>query len=364
MNFLKKLFGQQEESIKSNFEFWAWFQQHANYFFEVVKHRNNIEANFFNKLSPKLTELKEGYFYSTGMLDDNTAELIFTADGDTKNIVFVEELVASAPEISGWKFSALKPARDINDVAIRMGEVSFTADNLFFYSNQSSDYPDEIDISIVHNDLNEENKKIIINGVFIFLDNYLGELDFANNIDRLEVISEKEAKKELIPIGKLKDFLTWRQKEFVEKYDGIRYDIKDDSYAMMEAQLENGNMLVAVLNTNLLQWDRKVSHPWMSVLTVKFDGRKNNGMPDNADFEKMSQLEDALMDNLPDHEGYLNVGRQTASNERSIYFACKEFRKPSKVFYQIQKQNAKNLKIEFEIYKDKYWRTLEHFNGY
>jgi len=64
----------------------------------------------------------------------------------------------------------------------------------------------------------------ILYGIYIFLDNYLGELDFLNNIDNLKVINKKEAEKELVSIGKLKDFLIWRQKEFIEKYEGVWYN--------------------------------------------------------------------------------------------------------------------------------------------
>ncbi len=52
-----------------------------------------------------------------------------------------------------------------------------------------------------------------------------------------------------------KEFLTWRQKEFIEKYEGARYDTENDEYSMMEAELESGNMLLAIVNTNLLEWD-------------------------------------------------------------------------------------------------------------
>jgi hypothetical protein len=51
-------------------------------------------------------------FFLTGMYNDDTVELVLTADGAVKNIVFVEELVNSAPKIEGWKFTALKPALD------------------------------------------------------------------------------------------------------------------------------------------------------------------------------------------------------------------------------------------------------------
>ncbi len=361
MNFLKNIFSRKDTRINSYSDFWYWFQNNEKIFYDVVKNRNDIEKNFFDKLSRKLSELKEGYFYLAGMYNDNTVELVFTADGHTENIVFIEELVGQAPEVEGWKFTALKPAIDIENVVIEMAGYTFNSDNIFFYSNDHADYPDEIDISVIHNDLTEENKELIGNGIYIFLDNYLGELDFANNIDNLKIIDSREAQKELIPIAKLKDFLTWRQKEFIEKYDGVRYNTQDDEYAILEAELQSGNTLIAVVNTQLLAWDGKASHPWVAILTLKYDGGNNNGMPGQDDYQRLNQIEDTILKQLPDKEGYLYIGRQTASNEREIYFACKDFRKPSKVFFNTKQDTGSQYHIEYDIYKDKYWRSFERF---
>ncbi len=84
-------------------------------------------------------------------------------------------------------------------------------------------------------------------------------------------------------------------------------------------------------------------------------------MPDDKDYEKLNELEDTIMKELADKDGYLNIGRQTAKNEREIYFACKDFRKPSKLLYKVQKQFEKNFAITFDICKDKYWRSFERF---
>jgi len=109
------------------------------------------------------------------MLDDNTVELILTADGTIKNIVFVEELVKAAPIIPGWTFTSLKPPLDIKNVRIDMAGYTFDSDTLSFYPNEHRDYPDEIDITIVHSDYNENDKSSITNGTYIFLDNYILE---------------------------------------------------------------------------------------------------------------------------------------------------------------------------------------------
>jgi hypothetical protein len=365
MSFLKNIFSKKDEPIKSYSDFWNWFSKHEKDFYNVVSSRKGskeIEKGFFDKLSPKLRELKDGYFYLTGMFDDNTVELVLTADGNTKNIVFVEDLVKAAPNIAGWKFTALKPAMEIEDVNISMAGYEFTGNNLNFYATEFEEYPDEIEVTIVHNDLTEENKNQITNGVYIFLDNYLGELAFVNNIDTLKVIGLQQAEKELVPISKLKDFLTWRQKEFIEKYEGVRYDTENDGHSTLEAELESGNKLFAVINTDLLNWDSKASHPWISILTLKYDGTKSNGMPSDSEYKLLDKIQDEIMGELKDIDGYLNIGRQTANGEREIYFACRDFRKPSKIFYKVQQKYSDSFEIEYDIYKDKYWQSFERFN--
>jgi hypothetical protein len=329
--------------------------------FNAVKKGNNIENAFFDKLSPKLSELREGFFFLTGMKDDNTAELILTADGAIENIVYVEELVGAAPYIPGWEFTALKPALDIKNVCIKMGDYVFDDENLSFYANEYPELPDEIDITVVYHNFDEDNKSSIINGVYIFLDNFLGELNSVVTIDNLTVIGKDDAKRELIPIEKLKDFLIWRQKEFVEKYEVLRYNSEDDTYSTLSAELENGNPLTAMVNTTLLDWEGKASHPWLLNVEIQFDGEETNGMPDDDTYQILDQIEEEMMEGLKEADGYLNVARQTANNKRNVYFACKDFRKPSKIADQLKSKYSDKFEISFTIYKDKYWQTLDRF---
>lgn len=361
MRFFKNILGKKDESITPYLNFWIWFEKNEKSFFKVVKSNKDIDEKFFDVLSPKLESIKDGFYFLTGMYDDKTVELIITADGDTKNIAFVEELIDAAPKLDRWKFTALKPPLDIENVNIEMEGFTFNRENLSFYANEFPDYPDEIDITIVHSDLTEENKSQIAIGVNIFLDNYLGELDFIANIDNLTILGRQDAKKELVPISKLKDFLNWRQKEFVEKYQDVRQNTENDNYSMLEAALEDGSMLIAIINTDLLDWDGKASHPWIAIFTIKYDGSHHNGMPGDDDFQLMETIEDDLAQELKDFDGYLSIGRQTGQSQRTIYYACNNFRLPSKVFFKFQQQFKSRFEIEYNIYKDKYWQTFNRF---
>lgn len=362
MRFLSQFFGGNENDIQSYQDFWNWFQKKEKAFFKTVKKHSRIEEDFFDLLSPKLDELKEGFFFLTGMYDENTVELVFTPDGNIKNIVFVEELVRTAPSIPGWKFTALKPAVDIDGLSISMSGFEFDKKNLFFFSNDHSEYPDEIDITLVHQGFDEKDEKTITNGSYIFLDNFLGELEFVTHIDSINVQGPSPDHPPLVPISKLKNFLRWRQKEFIEKYEGTRYDTEQDEYTLFEAELDSGNSLIASMNTDLLRWDKKASHPWILYLELLYNGQSRNGMPDETILEVLTAIEEAAMEELKDREGYLNIGRQTGENSRKLYFACKDFRKPSLVAHHLQQQYADQINIDFDIYKDKYWQSFNRFH--
>jgi hypothetical protein len=129
----------------------------------------------------------------------------------------------------------------------------------------------------------------------------------------------------------------------------------------MEGQTAAGKMVIATINTDLLQWDSKTSHPWIVVVELPYDGKQHNGLPDEKMYPVFDAVENSIMKELKDFEGYLNIGRQTSDNKREIYFACKDFRKPAKVLNQIQEEYIDNTKVTYEIYKDKYWQTFNRF---
>ena len=293
------------------------------------------------------------------MTDDDTAELIISTDGIIKEFVFAEEFVAAAPLLKNWKFTALKPASDIETMGIEMDGYEFNNNNISFVSNDMNEYPDEIDITLVHKDYTEENKDIITSGCLIYLDNLLGEYNTAIMVDVVQVAGPEDGQ-ELIPIEKLQGFLLWRQKEFVEKYEGVRYGTEEDSYTAMEAEDEEGTPVFAIINQDLVNWDAKASHPWMMVVEIKFDGEQNEGLPAEDTANLMNEFEDEIIKHLFDVDGYLNIGRETYKGTRTIYFACKEFRKSSKIVAGIIKAYEGKLEASYEIFKDKYWMTVNH----
>jgi len=359
MNFFKDLFGK-EKPINSYEDFWNWFRDNQAEFHRTVESGQNIEKAFLNEVLTKLSPLSDGLFVLAGKYDSNTVELVITPDGDVTKIVFAEEVVAAAPLIDGWRFTALKPECG-TDFGLRIGDYEIIDSNLQFVSNESLEFPDEVDVSIIYEGLNETNRDVITNGIYLFIDNLIGELDAVTKIDDLDIIDRPPKGTKPFPINELRSYLEKRESSFTEKYSGIRRNTDDDAYIGFEGQMESGLPIVGIINASLLKWDSKASHPWLAVIEIDFDGRGNNGLPDEATYGLLDNIENDIVADLNDYDGYLNVGRQTGGFKRHIYFACKDFRKPSKKLAEVVRANSRVISIDFKIYKDKYWRTLDRF---
>ena len=85
-------------------------------------------------------------------------------------------------------------------------------------------------------------------------------------------------------------------------------------------------------------------------------------MPNDETYKLLDEIENNISEELKDFEGYLKIGRQTAKNIREIYFACNDFRKPSKVLHKLEVEYADKFAISYDIYKDKYWQSFNRFN--
>lgn len=363
MSFLKKLFAPAREIIISDYKsFWEWFSLHQEEFYAILQSGNVVEARLMNRLIPALHKLNTGFFCVCAVETDHTAELIISAEGNVKNFVFVEDLISQAPYIPGWKFTALKPASGLDVMSTIMKGYEFNQEKIGFYAKKDPVHPDEISLVFVHEDYNEENAQQIENGTFAFLENAVGELNLATLIDDINISGPPHQDEETIPLDKLIPYLKWRETEFIEKYKGGRYNTAFDRYATFSGRDSLGRSSIGLMNTDLLKWDAKGSHPWMMTVTINYGGNYTNGMPDKEMFKKMDRFEKDLCDLLVDEKGYLNIGRQTYNGVRTIYFACSEFRQASRMAKMMIAEYRGAISADYSICRDKYWMTVERFS--
>lgn len=345
-------------NISANKTFWEWFSVNEKHFVDVVKQKNNIENELFELLSSNLTHFRDGLSFLVG-IDDNKVELIFTAGGDIANLVLIEELINEAPKLENWKFNTLNTSD--NDISINYDEYTFESNYLHFFEVIEDEYLDEVNIVVLYKFYTKKDHFKIQNGIGLYLENLIGEKAFSSIIDEFNVGSlEKNKVQHIIPIVQLGEYLNKRNESIIHKNENIYYDSTDDNFTFFENEVEDEEKLYAEINTDLLNWKYKSSHPWILTVKINFEQSEDNGLETD---EFLDILQNNISELFSEKAGIVYLGRQTTENLREIFWVCKEYKSPCIL---IEKMNN-NLQIDnfplldYVIYKDKYWRTFEHF---
>ena len=367
MGFLQKLMGKHQaivldKVVHDKDTFWAWFQMQAAAFHHAVITQEKIDTDFFDPLSASLDRMHEGIYFLAGEAEAGVAELILTADGVYRNFAFIEDLVAAAPKLPAWRFVALKPACAIDGFGINMSGLVYSDDTLHFYVREDAKCPQVVDVVMVHSDATATEEQLT-SGVYVYLDNLLGEWVAVTQIDQMQIINQQQlpANQALQPMAELAPYLHSRHEAWQKVYGGVYYNSDQDEFASFEGEADNGQLIVGIIDSTLLAWPHKPSHPWMLTLRIAYDGSGLNGMPSKQIYQRMEEFEDALMAELPEHEGYLNVGRETGDDIRYIYFACKQFVQATRVLERLMPQFSQEMDISYDVFQDKYWQSLQRF---
>lgn len=365
MSFLNKLFGKEIKGTEAiTFEkkcndFWDWFTTREKDFHAIVASNTRVVEDFMDEVMPKLKVINENFnMLVGGVSSGGVCEFIVTTDGVVKDIVFAEEFMASAPTLTGWSFIANKPAS--GDIGLQMNGYLFNSETVSFLPLKDENYPDEIALRFIVDGYKDEEESVVGNALYIFLDNYLGELETVTLIDYLEVRGKESLTGEEVPLNKLKEYLTYREAEFIEKYNGVKHNSDEDSHVVCQATLEGLPYFISV-NKTLLDWDKKMSYPWIVKVAIPYKGDQNK-LPQDRQFDFMNEIEDMILETNEDSSNLLFVVRETGNDVRVVYFVAQDFRKASKCVSQALSLYTDQENIDYSIYKDKYWFSLDKFN--
>lgn len=361
MSFLKKIFGKEvKESAVVELDtqyksFWKWFVEQEAVFLEVIKNNDGVVEKFIDVVGPRLKEINPNFNMLTGMSKDGVGELIITPDGALKALPFVDDLVAVAPNLAHWRFISCKPS--MKGIGLDMNGFLLDENTISFIPIYDKEYPDYIHLRFIVKECTPENESDIGNALYLFLDNYLGEEKTMTMIDYLEVKGEEDIEGDVISVTKLSDYLSYREAEFVEKYDSIIRVNEADEYSILESNGDNGRLIV-VVNTTFLNWDQKMSYPWVVKMSIGYEGNED-GMPSTNDLSMMDEIEDLLLET-----DLLNsVARETGANERTLFFATKDYRNASREVLKTISLFTDKFDIDYTIYRDKYWMGLEVYTN-
>lgn len=115
-------------------EYWNYFQSNNKMFLSILEWEEKDRNEKFIKLD-RLLHQYNNVLHSVIKLNHNSAELIITADGNSKSFDAAEKLVEQAPKIKNWKITALHQPEDNNkkqgkylqykDILLKTKEICF-----------------------------------------------------------------------------------------------------------------------------------------------------------------------------------------------------------------------------------------------
>lgn len=344
--------------------FWQWFVNNEHRFRGLEKNDSDQALLFLDELISQMKPFNPWLKALAGPYSGNRYELIITADGDVALFGKVEELVARAPKLNKWKFTAHKPALGFEGISIDLYEKKFNVDTTCFYPIVREEYPDEVNIVLTHVDYNEEDDDQFQAGGMIYLENGLGEENTATKIDHYETgaLPAPDSGIEVIPISKLADYLGWREKEFVEKYESVHAQRPEENFNLLEAEDTDGKMMMVTIDAGFKEWPLRPAFPWYLQVDINYQG-DNSGLPTGAQLEELQQLEQQIVQILTANGAAWFTGHRTYDNVRNIYFYASEYKTSSQQMHRFIETVQTPYTILFFIRKDKYWQNMEmYFN--
>jgi len=166
--------------------FWTWFSRHHQEYLTLKNKSKKETAYWLNELNAHLRAYYKFLGFSLDCRQKGLAVLTITVYGKSAHFKKVDDLVAKAPVIEGWRFDALEAPQpidffmeeEIQNAGIDPRELRFSF---------ADEYPNGEAIMVYHPLCNPENQHRIYKLADAAVYNLLGERSFATDIRWIEV---------------------------------------------------------------------------------------------------------------------------------------------------------------------------------
>lgn len=341
-------------------DFWDWFVKNEASFKQLGKVTPAEEEQLLEIIIVELSKFNPWLQVLSGQCNEDNTELIITVDGDVALFTVVEGLINKAPLVPGWRFTAHKPAMDIANLSISMYDIDFNEETVHFYPILEDKYPDDILLVITHKYFDASKMPDFRSGMIDFVENGIGELNIATQIDELTFGPEPDDKSKLIPISKLNGYLTWRKKEAENSYHFSDIYYPENRFDSIEGEDHEGNVIIASVNLGFADWPYKFMYGWMVSVSIDYP-QSEKGLPTPAVMKVLEEEEAKIIEQLTNQSETLYTACKTYKGDRTLYFFSKKYDQPSKILNILTDSDDITSSLMFFVEKDRYWRSVDEF---
>jgi hypothetical protein len=193
--------------------FWKWFRENSSRL-SLLNQLTDLseKEKVLNEILGQLHSYSANLYFEIGGSSNDVQELIITAEGKKENFQEVESLIAAAPPIADWKFTAFKQPADSSFVTEYEGLILDPA-LMWFMPLENENQPDNLGIIVYIKNYTEPHRELFISGIYKVLDTLLGEKSTSENIHYLDVakLPANPKRKGLIELKDLSRYIKWRK---------------------------------------------------------------------------------------------------------------------------------------------------------
>ena len=171
--------------------FWDWFSVNEG---RLRTMRVPSREDLLDEILKNLQLIDERLYFEISEPFDGINDFVITAEGKRELFPLVDCIIAMAPKLNRWTFTALKPASGF-EFSTQYGETTLKPSELWFLplsSREDGSQSAKIGLRIGIPKLEEKDAKEALCAAFVLLDTAIGEREMANAVGHVEVVSLPE----------------------------------------------------------------------------------------------------------------------------------------------------------------------------
>ena len=204
------MFFSKQKEFRIN-KFWEWFKGYAPTIKTVTKENADL---ILDLILEELQRIRNGLAIEiTSSNNSDLKNLIISANGDINKFDFVEEIVAKAPDIKGWKIVAFRQRAQDPDLSIDIPNlIKFEVSKMYFMPLGDRE---NLDLIIFVPGILGKPKEMIAYYGLIVIDYLIGEYDSITKVRYYDFqdIEALEETDEVLPLSVLPKFIDVHKKK-------------------------------------------------------------------------------------------------------------------------------------------------------
>jgi len=161
-------------------EFWRWFGANA----ERLSRLQPSRERALDDIQEAIHKVDSRLAFDIGIVNGVASELVVSADGNREVFPVVQQLVAAAPAVRGWKVTAFRP-RGRPDAVVERKGVVLDARRIRFASRREGS---KISLTIfVPRELGAAPQELLFEATLLLLDRVVGEYYVETKVGAIEL---------------------------------------------------------------------------------------------------------------------------------------------------------------------------------